>query len=759
MRAIRIMGRRARRPARVATACLMIAGMMVTGGCAVPSLFDHARATASGAVVAGPGSIVAIDHLSDSDARQPVPGGHGALVHYRSTDAHTGMSRTVSGMVFVPPGVAPRGGWPVLAFASASPGTETACPAPTAPAVEPEPTVVQYLSHGYAVAVSTGSAASAMPGVPDSATAGLALIDSVRALRRAYPNVSTHWAAMGVAQGGAGVWGADTLAHRYAPDLQLLGAVALSPTADMTGLVSRAQRGTLSNDQARLVQQTQIAHGRHPLDLDTRRTDDVDQNRAAQSTCGGASRPLIADVARMSGPLDVVEPTTAAVEPLRASLAAAAVSAGPLSAPLSVVYGTDDTVVDPAWTTDVLRRECAAGGTLTWQLESGTGRTDTDHTRQIDWVTDRFGGRPAQSSCQTTSVDAEGAGAVVAAAPVPTVASALPPGSHAARVLYRSTEGDTGLPTVVSGTVFSPAGTPPPGGWPVIAYGHGTTGIDTDCGLSGSPTLQGQAALVSSFLSFGYAVSLPDYQGLGGPGPHPYLDARTAGLNVIDSVRALRATFPDISTRWGALGHSQGGAAVWSADEQAGTYAPELAFVGAVALAPAASVTGIVDKSDRRTLSTDQIPAFALIVTSLQRLHPELDLDEYRHGVAAEHWSAIAACAGPLLGERAAALARIRSADVAPDTAVASDRVHRLLARWALPQRPASAPMSVLYGAADQLVDAGWTTNALHRACAMGDTIEFDEQAGGTHSDLDLTGQLPWLRDRFAGQPAPDNCR
>jgi hypothetical protein len=38
------------------------------------------------------------------------------------------------------------------------------------------------------------------------------------------------------------------------------------------------------------------------------------------------------------------------------------------------------------------------------------------------------------------------------------------------------------------------------------------------------------------------AVAATDYQGLGAPGVHPYLDAKTAGFNVIDSVRARSVT-------------------------------------------------------------------------------------------------------------------------------------------------------------------------------------------------------------------------
>src|ERR1700752_2482310 len=59
--------------------------------------------------------------------------------------------------------------------------------------------------------------------------------------------------------------------------------------------------------------------------------------------------------------------------------------------------------------------------------------------------------------------------------------SQLPAGSKAYTMVYRSISGVTGSPTVVSGAVFVPPGDPPPGGWPVIGYAHGTVGVTPDC--------------------------------------------------------------------------------------------------------------------------------------------------------------------------------------------------------------------------------------------------------------------------------------
>ena len=58
-----------------------------------------------------------------------------------------------------------------------------------------------------------------------------------------------------------------------------------------------------------------------------------------------------------------------------------------------------------------------------------------------------------------------------------------PAGASARRVLYRST-GLDGRPVAVSGVVILPLGEPPPGGWPIIAWAHPTSGIVPRCAPS-----------------------------------------------------------------------------------------------------------------------------------------------------------------------------------------------------------------------------------------------------------------------------------
>ncbi|WP_234709662.1 lipase family protein [Mycolicibacterium cosmeticum] len=367
------------------------------------------------------------------------------------------------------------------------------------------------------------------------------------------------------------------------------------------------------------------------------------------------------------------------------------------------------------------------------------------------------GGAPAP--IQSADRSGSGPGTLVSATTMPGVTRRIEArGLRAARVLYRSTNGDTGEQTVVSGSVFVPTGTPPPGGWRVVAVGHGTLGIDGPCAPSLSDNMMGLLPFVTAFTGRGFAVAVADYEGLGTKGNHPYLDARTAGLNIIDSVRALRHTFGDVSSAWMAFGHSQGGAATWAADEQAGRYAAELTLMGAVAAAPAADVSGFVDKALAHTLTPDQLLAMPVIVESLARRHPDLNRDDYRSGAATKYWQVLTACQAPEIYQRGDAGAQLRPEFVAPRDAAAADRLRRLLRDWALPQRPLSAPLSVWYGGADTLVDSAWTAAAIAKACAMGGTVTVQFEPGKGHGDVDLASQLDWMAKRFADQPVRDDC-
>jgi pimeloyl-ACP methyl ester carboxylesterase len=331
-------------------------------------------------------------------------------------------------------------------------------------------------------------------------------------------------------------------------------------------------------------------------------------------------------------------------------------------------------------------------------------------------------------------------------------------GAEALRVKYHSTSSD-GQHTIVTGALFIPAGPPPAGGWPVLAHAHGTTGINNDCGPSSSPNLFGMATMVVGYLKAGYAVAFTDYQGLGGGGMHVYLDNKTEGYNVIDSVRALRNAKPGvISDRWVTIGGSQGGGASWGAAEQAPAYAPELHLVAAVNAVPAANISGYPAMAEGESMTLVQSAAYTAILITQSRAHPDLDMDQYRRGSVTTNWDALGQCFGPRLEERNRAVQAIKPAELKPATHEATLKLQGLLEAMAVPQRKADAPMLVIYAGKDEYINAEWTKKAIEDACKLGTKIEADFEADKSHGTFDGSHILDWLHDRMEGKPLAKSC-
>lgn len=323
------------------------------------------------------------------------------------------------------------------------------------------------------------------------------------------------------------------------------------------------------------------------------------------------------------------------------------------------------------------------------------------------------------------------------------------------RILYRSTD-TAGKPNVVSGTVFEPEGTPPDGGWPILAIGHGSTGINRDCAPSLTGNLYGLSGLVQHYLNAGMAVAFADYAGLGSDsGPHPYLDPYAAARNVIDSVRAIRQVYPQMSTTWLTYGISQGAAASWAADEMATSYAPELRLAGAVAQVPPTSKAPMADLAAAGALTLEQQGILQWLEESLARRNPDFNLNDYRRGGLAAQWDALSSCA-PI---RDRALQLVSSSDFVPASPAATDRLREMLASMALPRAPLSAPLFVLYGGNDNFNVPAWTASAIGKECALGGPVTISFQPNAGHVDVDTAAIGPYLADRLHGLPVRDDCR
>ncbi|MCX4097162.1 lipase family protein [Nocardia sp. alder85J] len=231
------------------------------------------------------------------------------------------------------------------------------------------------------------------------------------------------------------------------------------------------------------------------------------------------------------------------------------------------------------------------------------------------------------------------------AAPLPgttTAVVAQPAGWHGISngsiIDYWTTASDGAL-RHVSGALFVPSGKPPPEGWPIIAYDHGTTGLGVNCGGITNPVYGSdrEDEFLRYFLAHGFAVVAPDYVGLGrfATGPHPYLEIRSEAAATIDLVRAARTANPRLSRTWATFGASQGGQAALGTAWVQQTVAPDLDFRGAVADDPESDVEKLIvaiggpHVPDIPLLTGPTTGFVAMILAGLRAARPDLNVNDY----------------------------------------------------------------------------------------------------------------------------------
>ena len=127
----------------------------------------------------------------------------------------------------------------------------------------------------------------------------------------------------------------------------------------------------------------------------------------------------------------------------------------------------------------------------------------------------------------------------------------------------------------------------------MISWAHGTSGYADVCAPSNDTTdgldhdyFSVIDPTLDSWVARGYVVAQTDYEGLGTPGPHPYLNGVSAANTTIDIVRAARDLSRGVGRNWVVMGHSQGGQAALFTAQLAASRAPELRLRGAVPIAP-----------------------------------------------------------------------------------------------------------------------------------------------------------------------------
>ncbi|MFI9550864.1 alpha/beta hydrolase family protein [Nonomuraea endophytica] len=323
-------------------------------------------------------------------------------------------------------------------------------------------------------------------------------------------------------------------------------------------------------------------------------------------------------------------------------------------------------------------------------------------------------------------------------------------GATGFRVRYLSTS-PKGRRIEVTGVVFLPSGTAPPGGRPVISWAHGTTGVSDRCSPSRDRELggYGHPGYLAGFVRRGYVVAATDYEGLGTPGVHPYLIAESQARSVVDAVRAARDLSPDVSGVWLTVGHSQGGHAAMAAGEIAAGYGRGLDFRGTVALAPITDNRPYVDQLSQ--LQPFDHGYYMAILAGLSAQHPGLRLADYLGPRARREYPRIHTTCMTELTNRLIKL-NLPGTEFTPATSAATAKLRGWLGDNAVPRTRSTAPMLVTQGLTDALVSPAQTAKAAKRAQALGTPTKLITYPGTDHFQIIRSSApdvLPWIDARL----------
>jgi dienelactone hydrolase len=310
--------------------------------------------------------------------------------------------------------------------------------------------------------------------------------------------------------------------------------------------------------------------------------------------------------------------------------------------------------------------------------------------------------------------------------------------AHAAdgtRVVYVGA-GYDGNRRAVSGSVFVPVGSAPPGGWPVVSYAHGTTGLADHCAPSRVGLPRRERDHVSRWLAAGYAVTATDYEGLATPGPHPYFHGEAVADDVIDIVRAARHLHDRVGRTWLVAGFSQGGHAALFTGLLASRYAPELDFRGTIALAPPVQLPRLV----RFLTSAGDRPVSLLLpflLAGVRTAHPDVDAAVFLTDIGRQ---LVEFAPHATLSDMYRAVEGLTNDDAGLTDVHRRPGIGPVLDACRVPVTRMDRPVFVTAGTVDDIVPAEVVAAFVADLRCAGADVMFERHDGATHADLLITG-------------------
>ncbi len=348
-----------------------------------------------------------------------------------------------------------------------------------------------------------------------------------------------------------------------------------------------------------------------------------------------------------------------------------------------------------------------------------------------------------------------------------------------AELIVHTMQSVAGVQTKASTLLFVPEGEAPQGGWPVIAWAHGTTTPgnklcapsltdDLDGGLTKDGFNSDYLFEISTLVNAGYAVVAPDLEGLGEVAevPYPYFNASSLARSLVSGVVAAHKVNANLSSEYVAVGHSDGGHAVLGVEAFADE-APQFEFKGTVAIAPYTSIEAFVKELGQRAAANSEKASdfrllqnfnVALMTTGLKVIDPSFKASSVMGAdLEAQLKEFTTRCSVPAIGGLSKVIAAKGAAfDGFKENWASDPKMAAFLAEndpAANPNFRLKKPTFISLGPDDSFVFQNTTSALVARLKADGTPVTYKEYPGTDHFTVIRAAQpdtMTFLKQLFA---------
>lgn len=349
----------------------------------------------------------------------------------------------------------------------------------------------------------------------------------------------------------------------------------------------------------------------------------------------------------------------------------------------------------------------------------------------------------------------------------------LPPQTALSRILYQTRNLNGSLIPASAYTLwpYSPR-TQPDGSYPVIAWGHGTTGIFPECAPSHIKSLSYQFTAPFPLAIQGYVVVAPDYAGLGvsktasgKPIIHQLYANEAAANDLFYAVEAAQSAFPKLSKEFVVVGHSQGGGAAWAAAERQ-AHTPVQGYLGAVSAAPLLNFIATLQLGaallGRDAAFASVAPSIGGVARAITSVFPDFDVGSVLTPAGVQRLRVLEQIQG--CNAAASELFTTGMVSIAQPDVLENGYAKAYQNLTSTGGKEIAGPLLILQGTADTLIPVNITTQYVNLTSERSpeSAIEYISYEGVEHIPSMYTSQrewLGWIEDRFGGKRVAGGLR